>query len=174
MYPVSPRANLRNERGFTLVEMLIVVAIIGVVASVAVAQVWRARVSANEASAISSLRAINTAQESYSAQCIGFAVVLTELGTAGTFLSPDLTGAAIVAKSGYKITVTASISGTPLPAPPAGCTAPETNYYAKAEPLTLGLTGTRAFATNGQGSIYYVRAAIAPAEATFPVSAAIQ
>ena len=82
-----------ETKGFTLIELLVVVAIFCILSAMVITQVLRARLATNEASAIGSLRAINTAQQSYSEQCHGFAPVLTELKLAGNYLSPDLTGA---------------------------------------------------------------------------------
>ncbi len=146
----------RSDRGFTLIELLIVVAIIGIIAAIAVPGLLRARMSGNEASAIGSMRAINTAQVNYSQQCNGYAPNLPELKNAGNFLSPDLTGAATVTKSGYNIALAPSSVAVALAAPPAGCTGTTSDYFAHTEPVTVGATGTRSFATNAQGTISYL------------------
>lgn len=149
-----------GHRGFTLIELLLVTAVIAIIAAIGIPGLLRSRIAANEASAIGSLRAINSSQAAFATSCGDrlYAATLVVLGTAPlaggpAFISPDLSVAAAITKSGYEV----QIVGTPVPGTEAAsCNGGNlaSGYRSTASPLLAGTTGVRYFWTNISGAIY--------------------
>ena len=131
-----------KQKVFSLIELLIVVAIILIIAAIAIPNLLRARMAANESSAVASIRTINTAMVTYNSTypTVGFAGSLAVLGGVAPCTPTSTTACLIdsVLAGGVK-------SGYNFAAAPGVVAAPQTTYYATAIPITLNQTGTRSF-----------------------------
>jgi len=161
-----------KTKGFSLIELLIVVAIILIIAAIAIPNLLRSRMAANEASAVGSVRSINTASVTYnSTYNNGYPSTLTEISTtsattpscnAGMFIDSVLASGS---KSGY--TFTMGPGSATVTAPPGCSTAGYSDgYYITAVPTSAGTTGTRAFCSDQTGVIQFNLGGTATAAST--------
>lgn len=128
---------MKDNRGFTLIELMIVVEIIAIVAAIAVPNYIRTRIQTNEASAIASLRVILDAENSYNTQ---YYVYANEISLLTNEDPPFLTGGDWTgSKNGY----TFRVEGEP------------TNFVAFATPVEYNTTGWHGFRIDASGSIRY-------------------
>src|SRR5271157_3266956 len=107
------KAKKHSQKGFSLIELLIVVAIILIIAAIAIPNLLRSRMAANEASAVGSLRTINTAEVTYSSTYpgTGFTDTLTSLGPSGVNMIDSVLASGT--KSGYTFAAPTTSGGTP-------------------------------------------------------------
>jgi len=144
-------ATKHKEYGFSLIELLIVVAIILIIAAIAIPNFMRARIQANEASAVTSMHAIATSEIGYSTAYpqIGFSNSLADLGPGGggactptgaCFLDPALASGS---KSGYLFNYV-----------PDGAT-PSVAYTVNANPQSYGFTGQTSYFADQTNTIRY-------------------
>lgn len=155
-----------NRKGFTLVEIMIVVAIIALLAAIAIPNLLRARLNANETAAISTCQTLSTALQSFyaanptgtAALPGGFPLNLLALAPAGQPPYVDLTLAVATdpTRQGYQFFYT--------PVPPPGTTTVRQQYHVYAQPVNFQTTGIREFYIDEGGVVY----------ATLATSAALQ
>jgi type IV pilus assembly protein PilA len=160
---------MRRTKGFSLIELLIVVAIILIIMAIAVPNFLRSRLQANESAAVGALRTLNTAQISYNSSypTVGFATTLTNLGDGGTATNcggttaPTSTSACLIdsaletgTKSGYSFALSGA-TGTPT-----------ATYQLISSPIQPGTTGNRYFCSFADAVVRVSLAAITTCDNT--------
>jgi type IV pilus assembly protein PilA len=161
---------MKKQKGFSLIELLIVVAIILIIAAIAIPNLLRSRMAANEASAVGSVRSINTAEVTYAAAYpdTGYAALLTNLGGTAAACAPPAVATTTAAclldatlssgnKSGYTFTAVGAIVGTGTVV---------NTFVSTAVPQGIGSTGQRGFGSDQTGVVRYTLTGVAPTNAS--------
>lgn len=142
----------QKQKGFSLIELLIVVAIILIIAAIAIPNLIKSKMAANESSAVGALRTINTALITYASECpgIGYSATLKEMNTGaicggGAAIIDNVIGQDPAVKAGYSITYIAG----------AAVNGVVNSYTLSATPVNIGASGQRGFFTDQTAVVRY-------------------
>jgi type IV pilus assembly protein PilA len=156
---------MKKQKGFSLIELLIVVAIILIIAAIAIPNLLRSKMAANEASAVGSMRSVNTAMVTYASSYpdTGYAASLAALGGTAAQCAPGQVATTAAACLIDSVLTTGAKSGYTFLA--AGAT-PINNvnqtFSSSAVPNTIGTTGQRGFGSDQSGVIHYTLTGVVP------------
>ena len=161
--------GVRGESGFTLIDMLFVVALIGLLSTLAIPGLTRARGAAQASSALGTMRMINSAQLSYAISCgLGFyapdlpTLAKKPLGTIEAFVPPEFGAGVTVVRTGYNFSMAiTAVAGTPATCNGLAAGQTGSGYAVVADPIDF-LQNPRYFGTNADGVLYEHTATLGP------------